>query len=171
MFQQICRSPHGGGWGGWVWVGETVSTNLKSELLYLDSLNFYWSLTDFRGPPLWGGGVGGWGGTLSGCLAHAHEQWCHIGIPQDFPMGAAICMKLSSLYMYARVCMCMYMCTCVHVWGTPQTPWQSPTHIHPPPPPNGGDSWNQSKVNKNWTNQDIWILFEDFGSLNICALI
>ena len=28
----------------------------------------------------------------------------------------------------------MCACTCVHAhaWGTPQTPWQSPTHPHPP---------------------------------------
>ena len=44
-------------------------------------------------------------------------------------MGAAICMKLSCLYMYACVCACM--CACA--WGTPQRPQQSltpSTHPH-----------------------------------------
>ena len=99
-------------------------------------------------PPF--GGVG-WvdrGGTLSGCLrvphahvhvhAHAHtcahERWCHKGIPQDFPMGAAICMKLSCLYMYACVRVCMR--AHAHMHGAPpkhpdRVPFLS-THPHPP---------------------------------------
>ena len=51
----------------------------------------------------------------------------------------------------------------MHACGhAPQTPWQSPTLIHPPTPPRE-DPWNQSEVNKNLTNQDISILFEDFN--------
>ena len=68
-------------------------------------------------------------------------------------------------------CACVHVCECVHVctcMGTPQTPWQSPTPIHqPPPPPGGADPRNQSKVNKNLTNQDISILFEDFKFVEI----
>ena len=137
--------------------------------------------------------VGGWwgwldgGGTLSGCLggwpmhmcmcththtqAHMREQWCHNGIPQDFPMGAAICMKLSCLYMYACAHMCMRACVHAHMCETPPN---TLTESHPHPPtntPQGVDPWNQSKVNTNLTNQDISILFEDFGSLNTCAFI
>ena len=67
-------------------------------------------------------------------------------------------------------CAWMHACMCTCVRHPPKYPDRVPspsTHPHPPM----GDPWNQSKVNKNWMNQDIWILFEDFGSLNIFALI
>ena len=38
-------------------------------------------------------------------------------------MGAAICMKLSCLYMYARACVCLHMHARAHMYGAfPQTP-------------------------------------------------
>ena len=104
--------------------------------------NFNW----FRGSPR--GVVDGWMGVGlcqgvwegAPCMyAHActctHtcacERWCHNGIPQDFPMGAAICMKLSCLYMHA----------CAHVHMNKVPPKHSdrvPPPIHPLPPPKGG---------------------------------
>ena len=60
----------------------------------------------------------------------------------------------------------MYVCACVHAWDIPHIPWQTAT-----PTPPRGDPWNESKVNKNWTNWDISILFEDFQSLHPCAHI
>ena len=58
-------------------------------------------------------------------------------------MGAAICMKLSCLYMYACVCACMFihvcMCvcmhvhTCVHMRGAPPN-ILTESHPHPPTP-------------------------------------
>ena len=73
-------------------------------------------------PPLGGWGWVDGGGTLSG-----------------FPYGGS---HLHEIIMFIHVCMCAcvraYACTCTCAWGTPQTSWQSPTIIHPPPPPKGG---------------------------------
>ena len=54
-------------------------------------------------------------------------------------MGAAICMKLSCLYMYARVRTCVH--ACVHVYmcrAPPKHPDRVPPHPPTPTPPMGG---------------------------------
>ena len=155
-FQLIWESPLGGGRAsgcecgcGWVWWFQI--SNFQRELRYLGSLKFYHVSTDL-GVPQWGG-WGGWfsmgvwvGGGVSTKLKSSnrieiswsvnsctctHEWWCHNRIPQGIPyaMGAAICMKLPGLYMYA----------CAHAWGTPPN---TLTESHPNPPhpnpPKGG---------------------------------
>ena len=56
---------------------------------------------------------------------------------------------------------------CAHVCGAPpKHPDIVPPHP-PTPTPKGADPQNQSKVNKNLTNQDISILFEDFKFVEI----
>ena len=59
-------------------------------------------------------------------------------------MGAAICMKLSCLYMYARARMCAIACT--HVHGAPPKHSDSPTPIHPPPSPQRGGPLESVKI-------------------------
>ena len=54
-----------------------------------------------------------------------------------------------------------------HMHGVPTPNTLTESHTHSPTPPQGGDPWNQSKVNKNVTNQDISILFEDFKFVQI----
>ena len=66
----------------------------------------------------------------------------------------------------ACACACVHM----HVGQPPKHPDRVPPHP-PTPISRGADPRNQSKVNKNLTNQDISILFEDFGSLTTCAFI
>ena len=52
-----------------------------------------------------------------------------MGFPREFPMGAAICMKLSCLYMYVHV----------HVCGTPPQNTLTESHQYPPTnTPKGG---------------------------------
>ena len=51
-------------------------------------------------------------------------------------MGAAICMKLSCLYMYACVCTCVHAHAHVHMCGAPlkhpdRVPPHPPTHTPP----------------------------------------
>ena len=119
--------------------------NLQTESNYLDSFDFYWIFTNLGGPL----GVGGWGwgwvwATPCTCAraracTHVHARaYDIIGNSQwDIPMGAAICMKLSCLYAYMRVCMCMRIHMCVGV---------APTHPHPHPPTHpplrGGNTQN-----------------------------
>ena len=73
--------------------------------------------------------------------------------------------------MHMRACACMrgHMCTCMG--HAPKHPDRVPPQSTHPHLPRGVDPWNQSKVNKNLTNQDISILFEDFGCLNTCVFI
>ena len=55
-------------------------------------------------------------------------------------MGAAICMKLSCLYMYAHVHVCMCACVHVHVHvhgAPPNTLTESQPHPSIPSPPKG----------------------------------
>ena len=121
--------------------------NLQTELKYLDSLNFYWLLTDFRGPPPWGVGVGGWGWHsvrvfkgVPHAHTHAHTHACihaymykHDNFMQmAAPIGKSWGIPLwhHHSHVCARACICM--CTCVgHAWQSP----------HPPPPPGG---WTKS---------------------------
>ena len=146
--------PPWGGWGGlvWVWIGGGISTNLKSSnrIEISQFVKFLLTFDWFRGSTP-GGVAGGWwgwdsfrvfGGTTRMCICMrtyacvcAHERWCHNGIPQDFPMGAAICMKLSCLYMYACARMCMCACACMHMHGAPpKYPDRVPLRsIHPHP--------------------------------------
>ena len=139
-------------------MGGEVSTDFKSsngiEISRLVEvlLNFDW----FRGSPLGGGEVGGWGwGVVRGCTPHmftcmcmharAHTRtrvWHHREFPGIPPMGAAICMKLSCLpRMHVRACACPCACVCMCVGGTPQPPPPPSTHPpttphpHPPTPP------------------------------------
>ena len=102
-------------------------------------LNFYW----FDGSSL-GGGVDGWvvvrvcqGVWGSECPTHVcthtythacaciHKWWCHNGNHQGKPitMGAAICMKLSCLYMCVSVCACAHVC---------REPLYTPIYTHTP---------------------------------------
>ena len=54
-------------------------------------------------------------------------------------MGAAICMKLSCLYMYAYVRMCVHTCAHAHVHGaSPKHPDRVPPHPPTPTPRMGG---------------------------------
>ena len=126
-------------------IGGGVSTDFKSsnriEISWFDQylLTFDW----FLGSPIGGGGgwmgvgvcQGVWRMSLCTCThacmcAHMSDDFI-MGFPREFPMGAAICMKLSCLYMYAHACAYTYMC--VHVWGTPKHPDRLPPH---PPTPN-----------------------------------
>ena len=115
-----------------LYVGESPQiSNVQTELNYLNSFKVYWIFTDLMDAPL-GVGVDGWvvvrvcqrvwenecpthvcTHTYTHACACIHKQWCHNGNHQEKPiaMGAAICMKLSCLYMCVSVCACM--CTCV----------------------------------------------------------
>ena len=76
------------------------------------------------------------------------------------------------MFIHVHVCACicvgMYMCI-----GIPLHPHIPPCSLlpHPTTPVHQGFPSNQAKVNKNWMNWDISILFEDFRSLHPCALI
>ena len=143
-----CSNIFGGPpWGrvGWVgvgvvWVNGAVATNLKSSNRIVISwfvkflLIFGW----LRSPPFgrWGGWMvvglcqGVWGVHHACVHVHAHAHTCaHTWAMMSyrdclgFPYGSS---HLHEIIMFIHVCMC---------GAPPKTPWQSPTHIHPP---NGG---------------------------------
>ena len=167
-------------------MGGAYFTDFKSsnriEISWLDQVlsNFNWF-----GGPLWGVvdgwmGVGLCKGVWGVPHAHAHvhmhactctcEQWCHNGNSLGKPITREQPFAWN-YHVYTCMHVCMHACVCTHVHRVPpNTLTESHPHPSTPTPPRG-DTWNQSKVNKNWTNRDIWILFEDFGSLNTCALI
>ena len=140
--------PHGGGWV-WVWVVGGVSTKLKSsnriEISWF--INFLLTFDWFQGPPLGGG-------TLSGCLgcaSHVHTHMhAHIsddvitGFPREFPMP----WEQPFAWNYdVYTWMHMHACACTCVWGTTQTPWQSPTPI---PPKGGPPEISQKSIKIEW---------------------
>ena len=139
-------------------MGGEVSTDFKSsngiEISRLVEvlLNFDW----FRGSPLGGGEVGGWGwGVVRGCTpytcthARAHMRtrvWHHREFPGIPPMGMAICMKLSCLpRMHVRACTCVHVRVCAHVWGVPSN-HPPPPSTHPPTPRAAGSPKHQNSI-------------------------
>ena len=131
--------------------GKESSNRIELSQLVQDLLNFG-ILGSLR---LWGWGVDGWGWGVVGGTPHtrAHAHACkrthtqhtrmlnmiisckwrpHWGNPWEFPMMS---------YAHVRAC----MCACAHVCGGTLSPL--PTHIHPAPPPPGGDPRNHSKFN------------------------
>ena len=124
-----------------------------------------------------GSGGGGWlgVGVVGGCphthanapaCMHAHARTRAHGKHDNFMQMAAPIGGIpgNSLWCHMHVCMhahaCMHMC--VHMYGGTLSP--PPTHIHPPPTPQG-DPQNQSKFNSTWTNRYISIPFEDLKSV------
>ena len=97
------------------------------------------------------GVVGGWGwGVVGGCPhtrahacmhAHAHAHMVNMIISCKWPPPLGESMGIP----YDVICMCVCMCMHVHVGGV--HPLTTPTPIHPPPTPQRGDPWNQSKLN------------------------
>ena len=117
--------------GGEFFTDSKSSNGIKLSWFVQYLLNFYW----FGGVPLGGGWV--WATPMhTRMCTHARVHvYDIIGNSQwEFPMGSAICMKLSCLYAYmcVRVRACVRMCVGV-----------APTHPHPhPPTPQGGNTKN-----------------------------
>ena len=130
MNAQVCRDPKS-------------SNRIEISRFVKFLMTFDW----FQGStPLGGWGLVNGGGTQSGCLGgcpmhmhmcmhmHAcaymykHDNFMQMAAPIGKSWG------ISLWHHRSCVCMCVHMCTSI---GHPQTPWQSPTHIHPPPPPGG----------------------------------
>ena len=97
---------------------------------------------------LWLSGVGGWVDGGGGCLGdvpytcahacactHAHTGVVNMIISCKWPPLLADFLGIPYDVICARVCMCLHACACAHWWGYPLT---TPTHIHPPPAPQGG---------------------------------
>ena len=130
-------------------------------------LTFDW----FQGFTPWG--VGGWdsvrvfGGVPHACAhmhMHAHMH-AYMNKHDNFmqmaaPIGKSWGIPLWHYHSCVHACACMHVHTCM---GHP--PPNTLTESHPPPW--GADPQNQSKVNKNLTNRDISILFEDFKFVEI----
>ena len=136
------------------------------ELKYLDSLKFYYILADVGACPLEHGWVGGYGWGC-GCVGWypMHACMCtlvlHHRVSQGFFYVGSHLHEIIMFIMHACVCMCV--CMCMHTWDTPHP--SSPISTHPK-----GEPLNQLKCNKTWTNQDIFILFKDFGPLHFPAV-
>ena len=125
------------------------------------------------------GGVGGWMGvglcqsvwggaphmcactcacmhTCACAYMYKHDNFMQMAAPIGKSWGIPL------WHHHSCPCTCVCMCMCAHVCGTlPNTMTECHSHPPTPIPPRGVDAWNQSKVNKNLTNQDISILFKD----------
>ena len=116
-------------------------------------LNFDW----FRGSTPFGGvGVDGWGwdsvrmfGGSAPCTcacARAYMYKHDIFMQMAAPIGKSWGIPYDIIaHAHARVC--MHVCAHAHMHGAPlQTPWQSTTPIHPPPPPEKGGLLESVKI-------------------------
>ena len=115
--------------------GKESSNRIELSRLVQELLNF----GVFSSLWLWR--VGGWGwGWLGVPPTHVHIHRCtsmHGKWPP--PLGKS----LGIPYDVICACACVHMHASACVWGHPLT---TPTHIHPPPHPQG-DPQNQSKFN------------------------
>ena len=150
--------------------GKESSNRIELSWLVQDLLNFG-VLGSLR---LWGWGwVDGGEGWLMGahhtcshthtCM-HTHTRTWMCGKHDNFmqmaaPIGFGEIPGIP--YDVIRMRVHAHECACACVGDTLSPP---PTHIHPPPTPQGGPQ-NQSKFNSTWTNRDISIPFEDLKSV------
>ena len=132
--------------------GKESSNRIELSQLVQDLLNFG-VLGSLR---LWGwegwvdGGGGGWGMPLTHMHMHTHAHMhththeCMINMIISCkwlpPLGESMGIPYDVICVCVHMDACACMCTCV---GHPLT---TPTHIQPPPTPQG-DPWNQSKFN------------------------
>ena len=124
--------------------GKESSNRIELSRLVQDLLNF----GVLGSLQLWGWGVGVWGwGVVGGCpthmctCTHAHAHMVNMIISCKWPPPLGECLGIP--YDVIHVCMCVRVCACAHVWGTPSH------HPHPypptPPPPRGGTP----RINQN----------------------
>ena len=154
--------------------GKESSNRIELSRLVQDLLNF--GVLGLLRLWVWGGGCmgvgGGWGVPHTHIHMHMHARMCthaHARMVNMIisckwlpPLGESLGIPYDVIHVCACVRMCACVCMCMCVGGTLSSP---PTHIHPPPNPQGGHPRNQSKFYSTWTNRDISIPFEDLKSV------
>ena len=127
--------------------GRESSNRIELSGLVQDLLNF--GVLGYLQLWGWGSGcmgvVGGWGCPPHMCTRtcmHAHARVVNMIISCKWPPPLEESLEFPMMsYAHVHVCTCMH----VHVCGGTLSP--TPTHIHPPPTPQGGHPRNQSKFN------------------------